>query len=338
MSETIKGEYGKLILIASFLAMIYISYRIISPFITTLLSSVLIAIIVHPLYEKLKKKTNKKNLSSLIIVFSIIVFILVPLLLFTNSMFGEMIEFHNSANNLNLTQQSDELREITGINIDFERYFKEGLQDFSNIFIFSSSNIRSYFVGGVLNLFILFFTLFFFIRDGKNIAKQVGKAIPFKKRTKIKLKKEIINSIRGLMLGLIIIAVIEGILSFIGFTIFNIPNPLIWSFVIAILAIVPLLGPALVYVPASIYLMINGQIIFGIILLIYFMVTVSYTDMIVKPKIMSKTSKINQVAVLVGLLGGISLWGIPGIIMGPLALAILLSIYKIYEEEYVPKS
>lgn len=338
MAETIKGEYGKLILIASFLAMIYISYRIISPFITTLLSSILIAIIVHPVYETLKKKTKKKNLSSLIIVLSIIILILVPLLLFVNSMFGEMIEFHNAANSLNLTQSSDSLREITGINIDFERYFKEALQDFSNVFIFSSSKIRSYFIGGVLNLFVLFFTLFFFIRDGKNIAKQVGKAIPFKKKTKAKLKKEIISSIRGLMLGLLIIAIIEGILSFIGFTIFNIPNPLIWSFVIAILAIVPLLGPALVYVPASIYLMVNGQIIPGIILLVYFMVTVSYTDMIVKPKIMSKTSKINQVAVLVGLLGGIHLWGIPGIIIGPLALAILLSIYKIYEEEYVPKS
>jgi predicted PurR-regulated permease PerM len=334
----IKEEYGKLILIVSFLAMIYIAYKVISPFIATLLSSIIIAIVVYPVYEKLKKKTKKKNLSSLIIVLSIIIFLLIPLLLFTNAMFGEMIGFHNTANSLNLTSQSDALREVTKINIDFERYFKEGLQEFSNVFIFSSSKIRSFLVGGVLNLFILFFTLFFFIRDGKAISKSIGKLIPFKERIKSKLKKELTGSIRGLMLGLLIIAVIEGILSFIGFTIFGIPTPLVWSFLIAIFAIIPLLGPAIVYIPAGIYLIINHQIIAAIVLVVYFMVTVSYTDMIIKPKVMSKTSKINQVAVLIGLLGGISLWGLPGIIIGPLVLAILLSIYRIYEEEYASKS
>ena len=142
---------------------------------------------------------------------------------------------------------------------------------------------------------------------------------------------------KSLFLGLLIIALIEGALAFIGFYLFNIPTPLVWSFLIIILAMVPLLGPTLVYVPASIYLLVMGQNIEALLLFIYSVITLGYTDNILRHQIMNKTSKINQVALLVGVFGGIQTMGIPGIIIGPLALSLVVAMYRIYEEEYASK-
>ena len=139
------------------------------------------------------------------------------------------------------------------------------------------------------------------------------------------------------MIGLLIIALLEGILSFIGFYLFNIPNPLVWSFLVVILAMIPMLGPTLVYVPASIFLMITGQTVDGLMLLIYSAITLGYTDNIIRHQIIKKTSKVNQVIALIGVFGGIQLMGIPGIIVGPLILSLLVVIYNIYEEEYASK-
>jgi predicted PurR-regulated permease PerM len=263
--------------------------------------------------------------------------VLVPLIFFTNAMFQETINLYNTASGMDLSEQSARLQEITNLNVNFERYFKETILKLSQTFITSTSEITGYILGGLLNVFIIFFSLFFFLRDGKLIMKKLRTIVPFRDKIKKRFETEVINSVRGLFLGLLIIALIEGIIAFIGFYLFNIPTPLVWAFIVIILAMVPLLGPTLVYVPASIYLLIMGQTADAILLFVYSVITLGYTDNILRHQILSKTSKINQVVLLVGVFGGIQVMGIPGIIIGPLALSLIMAVYRIYEEEYAPK-
>ena len=333
-----KKEYGRLIIIASFIALLYISYKIISPFGTALLSSLILAIALQPVYKNLNKKIKNKNSAVLIILFSILFLVIIPLVFFANAMFQEMIELHNTAAQLDLSDTSESINEATGLNINFERYIKDTVYKVSNLFINSSSKITGYILGGLLNVFIIFFTLFFFLRDGKQIAKKLKDVIPFKERIKNKLEEDIVSSVRGLFLGLFIIALIEGIVAFIGFYLFNVPIPLVWSFLVIILAMVPLLGPTLVYIPVSLYLLLVGQTTDAILLFIYSVLTLGYVDNILRHQIISKTSKINQIALLIGVFGGIQVIGIPGIIIGPLVLSLVLAVYRIYEEEYASKS
>lgn len=333
-----KKEYGRLIIVASFLALLYISYKIISPFGTALLSSIVLAIALQPVYKNLNKKVKNKNSAVLIILFSILFLIVIPLVFFANAMFQEMIELHNSAAQLDLSGPSEKINDATGLNINFERYIKDTVYKISNLFINSSSKITGYILGGLLNVFIIFFTLFFFLRDGKQIAKKLKKIIPFKNRIKNKLEEDIVSSVRGLFLGLFIIALIEGVIAFIGFYLFKLPIPLVWSFLVIVLAMVPLLGPTLVYIPASLYLLLVGQTTDAILLFIYSALALGYVDNILRHQIISKTSKINQIALLIGVFGGIQVIGIPGIIIGPLVLSLVLAVYRIYEEEYASKS
>ena len=162
--------------------------------------------------------------------------------------------------------------------------------------------------------------------------------MPIQDNVEQKLFNEINGVIRGLLSGILIVAILEGIIAFIGFYLFNIPNPLIWAFVIVLAAYFPIVGPATVYVPAAIYLAVMGNFTGAILLFIYSFAFISYLDNLVKPKLMGMKSNINPIVILLGVLGGINLMGLPGIIVGPLILSILFVIYRIYEEENAANS
>ena len=106
----------------------------------------------------------------------------------------------------------------------------------------------------------------------------VKRAFPMKREDKERLFREINNIIKGLFKGLFLIAVIEGIIAWIGFYLFGIPNPIIWSLIIAIFAMIPVVGPILIWLPASVYLIINGHVTNGIVLFLYSAIIITYVD------------------------------------------------------------
>lgn len=331
-------KYSKFIVIVLILLLIYISYKLIAPFIPPLLGAAVVAIAAYPLYQKIHKKIKRKNLSSTIVILLILIFIIIPLVFFANRLLTETIDVYNSANALELTDFSNKMKEFTGLDINFERHIKEVLQKISGIFISSSSNTIEYMAKGVLHLFIFFFTLFFFLRDGKKVVRKLRDILPIRDDIEKKLFLEVNKVIKGLITGVLIVAILEGIVAFIGFYLFGIPNPLLWSFVIALAAYLPIIGPSTVYWPAAIYLAVIGNITEAVLLLIYSFGLISYLDGVVKPQMMGKGSNINPIIILLGVLGGINLFGLAGIVVGPLILSVLFVIYRLYEEENATKS
>jgi len=326
-------KYSKFIVFALIVLLIYVSYKIVAPFITPLLGAGVVAIATYPLYNKIYNKTKRKKLSSIIIIVLIFLFIIIPLIFFANRLLTETINVYNAANSIELSGFTDDVKEVTGLDINFERHIKESLQTLSNFFILSSASLLEKMVRGFLDFFIFFFTLFFLLKDGDLVVKKLRKALPIKESIEKKLFKEINGVVRGLLSGILIVAIIEGIIAFIIFTLFGIPNPLLWSFVIVLAAYFPIIGPATVYVPAAIYLTIVSGVTYGGLLLLLSFAFISSLDNIIKPHLMGKDSNINPIIILLGALGGISLFGIPGIIVGPLILSILFVVYRIYEEE-----
>ncbi len=334
MAENLK-KYSMLIVIVSILILVYLSYKIAAPFIPALLAAGVVAVAAHPFYEKLNKKIKKPIVSSLIIIILILTLIVIPLVYFANQLFQETVILYNSASSLELTQFSNNLQKITGLNINFERHIREVIKVLAEKFVLNSANFVENIIKGVLQLFIFFFSLFFFLKDGKEISKNLKKIVPLRQDVEDKLFLEIKRVIKTMINVLFVIAVLEGIVAFIGFYLFGIPNPVLWAFLIALSVYLPILSPPLIYVPAAIYLGLIGKVTEGVFLLIYFLVIItSYLDNIVKFQIMSKGSNINPIVVLIGTLGGISLFGIAGIVVGPLVLSILFAVYRLYQEEH----
>jgi predicted PurR-regulated permease PerM len=326
-------EYSKYLLILIVLILIYLSYKIISPLLPAILGAIIFTIVLHPLYLKIYKKTKRKGLSSFIIILLIIIFIIIPLIFFANRLFTESINAFNAANSMNLTDVSNTLKDITGLNINFERHIRENLESISTFFIFSGSKIIEFLAKGIINILIMLFLIYLLLIRGERIMLDIKKLFPMKKEDRERLFKEIDSIIKGLFKGFFLIAILEGIVAWIGFSLFNVPNPLIWALVIAIFALIPVVGPLLVWPPAVIYLLINHQTTNAILLAIYSGILLTYIDTILKPTVIGKRSKIDSVIVLIGLIGGIKILGLIGAIIGPLVLSILMAIYKIYEEK-----
>ena len=136
----------------------------------------------------------------------------------------------------------------------------------------------------------------------------------------------------GVVFGFVITAALQGLFGALGFLIFQLSSPLVWGLIMMILALIPFLGPALVWFPIGVIQLISGNLFSGIGLLLYGAIIISSIDNIVRPKIISYKSNIHPLLILLGVVGGLKLFGFIGIVIGPVVLVFLMTILKLYAE------
>ena len=140
---------------------------------------------------------------------------------------------------------------------------------------------------------------------------------------------------QAVLYGQVLTAVIQGALGGLGLLICGVPNPLFWGAIMMITAFVPLLGTPLIWVPAAVGLILDGQTTRGIVLLIYGATIVMNIDNFLRPRLVSGRSKVHPVLILIGVLGGLRVFGFIGMLVGPLILAVLVALIKFYEQNYM---
>jgi predicted PurR-regulated permease PerM len=181
----------------------------------------------------------------------------------------------------------------------------------------------------LLNLFVVFFTMFYFLKDGTEFSKKVSDVLSMQEKKHFFIVKRLKEIIHGLVFGYVLVAIIQGTLGAIGFAIFGVPSPLFWGVIMIFLALIPALGTGLVWLPASLILFLdgifqdsNGLIIRGILLLVYSIIFVASIDNVLKPKLVSAKAKIHPAIIMVGIFGGLFFFGMWGVILGPLILSL----------------
>jgi predicted PurR-regulated permease PerM len=189
----------------------------------------------------------------------------------------------------------------------------------------------------VFSIFIIIFSLYFFLKNAKDIMRFIRNFFPLPKGRYRQIFQRFDDLSRGMINGQIVVGMIQGFLAWIGFVILGVPSPVLWAVLTAIISVIPLLGAALVWFPIAVYLFITGYIAGdlwwkGIALLAYGSLVISTVDNILKPKIIGDRARIHPLIIFFGILGGIQLFGIPGIILGPLVLTLLDVVLGIFRE------
>jgi len=210
----------------------------------------------------------------------------------------------------------------------------------STYIIDSASNLVLSVPTFFLNFFIVIFVMFFFFRDGHIMVNKIEKLLPLKKAHQKLVFKKFDGVMFAVIYGNLIVAVIQGALGGLGFFIFGVPSPLLWGIVMMLFSLIPYFGSSIIWVPAALILIFNGYaqldnviIIKGILLILWGTFIVGLADNILKPKIIGSRANIHPVLVLLGVLGGLKVFGIIGLIIGPIILALLTTFIKIYEDE-----
>ncbi|MCL6500940.1 MAG: AI-2E family transporter [Candidatus Pacearchaeota archaeon] len=325
----------KVIAVVIAAALVILSFLIVRPYISALLFGAVFAFIFYTPYKKLNSVIKRPGVSAAIICFLFIV-LLAAIIYFTAQitmreafnlyMSIQQLDIFDIMNNI-LTKlfpdQPELARQIT-------LTMQQALVTLTNTFIKQVGQVLTSAPQVILQLFVTFFVMFFFLKDGESIIQYIDEILPFSNEVNQRLVKRSKEVAYATIYGQILIGVIQGIAAGIGFYIFNAPSPLFFTLIAILLAILPFVGSWLVWAPLSIVLISSGSVINGILLLVYGIIVVGTIDDLVRPFIIGKRAKINALIVLIGMLGGMAFLGVVGLIVGPIILEYLFIFIELY--------
>ena len=327
----IKDNYSKYLIIIFSLIVIYLVFLLIKPFIAALLWATLLTYIFYPIYKFINKPIKNSNVSAVITIILIIIIIIIPVIFVANTLIKESVNFYNYIKEINIEQITAPLQ-LSLDKVNLETSISKFIESTSTKLIFNMSNFLFSIPNKILEFIILVFTMFYLFRDGPILVNNIKGEIPLKEEDKNKLFKDFNKIGRAVVYGFLFGALAQGITGAIGFLVFGVTNPLLWGAVMAILSLIPILGPFLVWVPAALILIINGNVISGIGLLIYGILIISTIDNVIRHKFITKNSDVHPILILLGVISGIKVFGLIGIVLGPLILALFTMIFKFYRE------
>jgi predicted PurR-regulated permease PerM len=224
--------------------------------------------------------------------------------------------------------------------LDLRVMIENGLKSVSKIALSQTTNILAN-AGRVMFQFgLMLFFMFFLFRDGDKLMSQIKGVIPMKPDQADATVKHLKNVIEKTMYGGVVVALIQGLLGGLLFLIMGLPSPVFWGAMMAFLSFIPILGAFLVYIPAGIILILSGAYIKGILIIAIGTIVVSQIDNVLRPLLVSGRTGMHTMLLFVSIMGGINLFGLLGIVLGPFIAAVFVSMFDIFRlklaEEDIP--
>ena len=182
----------------------------------------------------------------------------------------------------------------------------------------------------VVNLCIVLYLLFFFLRDGDSLAKRIGTAVPLHPDRQRELFDMFTTVTRATVKGNVVTAIVQGALGGLIFWILNVHAPVLWAVVMAFLSLLPAIGSALVWLPVAIYFLVTGAIWQGIVLIAFGVLVIGLVDNLLRPVLVGKDTKMPDYVVLISTLGGMAIFGLNGFVIGPLIAAMFMAVWEIF--------
>ena len=329
-------KQSKYFFIACFLAIAVVSFFLVKPFLTTIISAIVLAYIFYPLYKKIRMAIISENIAALLTTLIVIIIIIIPLVFAANALINQSVELFYRVKDVDISGAETFVAKHFNDKLEVEEQVKEILNTVTLSLAKQTSDFVVTLPGKIIQFFVMLFIMFYMFKEGPTIVENIEHHIPLREAHKKHLSKKFSSVIYASLYGVVLTAFIQGGVGALGLWIFGVPSPLLWGLVMVILAMLPFVGAAFIWFPAAIYNIFTGETFNGFGLLLYGLLIVSTIDNIVRPKIVGTKGKVHHVLVLLGVLGGIKVFGFLGIILGPLILAILRVFLDIYllEKDY----
>lgn len=321
------------------LAIVFIvALLILYPFLTIFILAAAFAVVLKPIYSWVKKRVYKEKswIASFLTIIIFLVGLCIPLFLIGTAVFNQTQDVYYS-----IVVDGGADRFIEKVDLSINKILPEGFSFDTRSKIIQlvesfANNLASFFTATfntIIMFVIMIMALYYLLKDGEKWRKGIISLLPLSDKN----AEDIINNIKGsinrVLKGSFIIAIVQGIMAWLGYTIFSVPNSAIWGLVAGIASFIPTFGTSLISVPAIIYLFISGMELQAIGLLLWSMIMIGGIDDLLSPYIISKGTDIPLLFILFSVLGGISLMGPIGILIGPLVLGLLYSLISIYKKE-----
>lgn len=333
MPTTFNNRLRQIILLVLIILLAILLLKQLYVFLPGFLGAITLYILLRETFFNLtiRRKWNKTGTSLLFILLSLIV-IALPLY-FTFQLLSEKVAVILS-NPMELLKDAkvvgQKIYDLTGVQLLTDENLLNFQKKASSVIpalINSSANILS-------NFAILFFLLYFLLKNGRTVERTVGRLIPLKAENVDWLGKETKNIIKANAIGIPVLALIQGIVATIGYWIFGVKDFGLWGFLTGVFSMVPLVGTAVIWLPLTAYLFSIGQTGNGIGLLVYSGVLIVNIDYVARLTLLKKFMDVHPLITVFGVIIGIGLFGFWGVIFGPLLISYFIILVKIYMNEF----
>jgi len=328
-------SYGVLLLLG------YFVFRIVEPFLVPLAWSAVMAIFFSPLHERVEKLL-KPTQAALVSTLGVTFLLVVPALVVTAYTARQAVDAtakaqialsnqHSNATDrieawvksklpasMQDTQLSDQLRQATERAAEYLAGKLTGLL----------KNLVTFFV----DLFVMLFALFFMFREGHEVVRGVRHLLPFESEIQSEMLEESRELIFASVAVALVIALMQGALGGLAFTLVGIASPLFWAVLIAFFSLVPVVGSALIWVPAAVWIGLNGHWGKAIVIVAISGGIAGIADNFVRPLLLRNRTRLNELLLFISVLGGIKVFGLLGIVAGPTIMAAAMGVFRVYME------
>jgi len=339
-------------------------YHIIKPYLNTIILAALLAILFSPIHLKIEKKlSGRKNTAAFFSCILITLVVVLPLVFMLIALIGQGISSFNAIYDWFEAGKYQKLMGhplITGLLVQVDRWLPDVQKYFPNMqleniqvdkmvlnltasigktLIDQGGNLAGNLTALVGKFFMMLFTFFFFIRDEEKITDAVLHLIPLSASQEGKILLKIKTVAKSALLGTLVTALAQGAAGGIAFWIAGLPG-FFWGMMMAFASLVPMVGTALIWIPAAVFLFVSGHWGYGIFMVLWCVIVVGMIDNLVRPLFMQGGADMSTLLIFFSILGGLNYFGLIGLLYGPLIFGlamVLLYIYKLEFESFLDR-
>lgn len=330
--------------LAASLAMAWISW----PFFGAILWALVVTIAFAPVHGRLAlMMPNRRNSVALLTLLLVIAVVIIPAIIVGTLMVEEAVKTYNSLQSREIdfariaadvqaavpTEWQALLGKYVPTDLDtlqtrLSSFVTTGLQ----IIAGQAVSVGQSAFGFAMGLGVMLYLTFFLLRDGRHLTRRIGEIVPLHKEQRSALFDKFTTVIRATVKGSIVVAIVQGILGGLIFAILDIRAALLWGVVMGLLSLIPAVGTGLIWAPVAIYLLVTGSVWQGLVLLGAGVFVISMVDNVLRPILVGQDTQMPDYVVLISTLGGLSVLGINGLIVGPVIAAMFISAWEIFAE------
>ena len=343
-----------LLIYSAAMLFMYLLYSILSPFIGLLVWAGALGIITYPLYEMILARCRGHEIAAAALMTTLVVLaLIVPLLGLIFSLSREAALAYQYLERASSGSSFIPIGEImshpvvghwleliaplTGpLNLDLTEIVLPAIKNGVASILNYSTGILKNILGLLFKLGLMLITLFFIYKDGRHFLRRFWQAVPIGEELRITVSATLTRVLGAVMYGVILTCLVQGTLGGLGFWVAGLPSPLLFGALMAICAAIPFVGTALVWLPGVIYLLMQEQMLHGLLLAAWGMFVVSTIDNIIRPLFICGRAKLPFLLIVFGVFGGVLAFGLSGVVAGPVILAIILVFSDAYRAAMEP--
>ena len=329
---------------------LYLCWLMLQPFVNVILWAAVLAVVFYPLHRRMRERIGSPSGAAILSTLLVIILILLPATFITIAVVKELA---GAADNLQAgVQRLSSASTIPGLGwvldrtrgyvdidpVEAQKFLAERMQMWGGALAASTLVVVGGAVGAIVQMVLVVFTLFYLFRDGDRIRTAIYAILPLERIQMHDITVRTREVIEASIYGVLVISAIQGTLGTVIFMTLGLPSPLLWGVVMFFLSMIPMAGAFLVWVPAAIYLAIIGSYIKAAILVGWGLLVISSIDNFLSPRLVGRRARLHELLIFFSVLGGIQVFGVLGLVLGPVITAVTLALIEMMRQSHRPPS